>query len=545
MAVEDALRIKEMEDTNIVPDTLLELYPYQRVGALFMLCVKKCFNLDDPGLGKTAQVLGYVKLLQKVMKKVDVKILVVATSSILFQWESETKKFTNLIPKVVDGKSKKARQTAYKNFQTGAQNILIINYTKILYDFDDINKIKFDAIVFDEASALKDRTTKIHQYYTWLTKNVDRVVMLTATPISNNLEEFYNLFDLFHQNFLPEYKEFRDAFLETKPVKVKKGGRTFTIDTVVGSKLDMIPVFRQMIEPYYIRRLNSDKGEFSHLKMNIIKRPIPMSKEQKMLCAELKRQHYASDDSQALKIHSDFTKISCAPQIYGQDYSNFSPKAVELIKIFKQNPDKKYVLFAKFTEYHQILRDYFDKAGIEYVSITGKQSSKEKEENKVRFNTDPNVRVILMTGAGKFGLNLQSTNQFIFVDMPYTPSDVFQYIGRVYRTGQTQDVDIHFFYHCNSLEENLFQSLERKQTEIDTFFEQDKADIFKLEIETDVDVRRSFLQINYNEGPYYDDIAQKEDYECIPEKHIIETSDNDSESSKQSEGFYSIDNIQL
>lgn len=542
MSVEDALRIKDMEDIDIKIDTKLPLYPYQKVGSFFMVAVKKCFNLDDPGLGKTAQSIGYMKLLQKVLKKSNIKVLVVATSSILFQWESEVKKFSNLLPVVSEGGAKR-RHTIYKNFSTNRQNVLIINYTKILHDFDEISKIKFDAIIFDEASSLKDSKSKIYKYYSWMTKKVDRVVMLTATPISNNLEEFYNLFGLFHMDFLPPYQEFRDEFLETRPITVNKNGRKFTIQSVVGSQVDKIPLFRQMVEPFFIRRLNTKESEFSHLKMTPIKHPILMTKEQKITCASLRLQFFQTEDAQALKLFSDFVKIACSPSIYSPELSNISPKAIELVKLIRKL-NKKVVIFAKFIEFHQIIQDYLTKAGLKYVSITGEQTSREKEDNKIAFAEDPTIDAILLTGAGKFGLNLQITNQLIFVDLPYTPSDVFQYIGRVYRTGQEEDVDVHFLYHADSLEEDLFSSLERKQIEIDTFFEQNKSDIFKLDMSSDVNVKASFVARNYLDGDCYDDFATAEDYSLIPEKRApIEQKE---EVSMQNKGdFYQIDLLQL
>lgn len=547
MAVQDALQIKEMKDVDIEIDTKLPLLDYQKVGALFMLSVKKCFNLDDPGLGKTIQTLGYLKLLQRLEKRSNIKALIVVIPTILYQWESEVKKFTNLLPVVVDG-GKKARETIYRNFAKGNQNILLINYTKILYDWDIIRELKFDTVVFDEASCLKDRTSKIHQYFGWLTRSVKRVVMLTATPVSNNLEEFYNLFDLFHEKFLPEYQEFRDNFLETKPERVRKNGRTFTIQRVIGSKLHMIPVFRQMIEPYFIRRLNTDVGTFSQLKMNIHKYPIFMTTEQKQICSDLKTEHFRSDDSQALKVYSDFVKVACAPQIYAPVYSNVSPKAIEAIKLIKST-NKKIVLFAKFIEFHEILQDYLRLAGIPFVSITGKQSPKEKDKNKELFNSDPSVQIILLTGAGKFGLNLQVTNQIIFVDLPYTPTDVFQYIGRIFRTGQTEDVDVHFLYHEESLEENLFSVLERRQQEIDILFEQDKASIFHIDSKDSdkVDVRKSFLSYNYAGGETYDKNLTAEVGQMIPEKRqlSVKSSSEFDESDDGGEVFHSIDIISL
>ena len=521
----DACLIKGMENVPFDVDTKLELYDYQKVGAFYMWYMKKCFMLDDTGLGKTAQVLAYCKMLQKSKFKSGnhepLKVLIVATSSILYQWETEVHKFTDLLCDVVTQKTKKDRERHYAKFAKTKCNLMIINYHKILNDFESIEPLQFDAVVFDEASQLKENTTKMYRLYSQICKKTPRVVLLTATPISNNLLEFYNLFGLFHlTGILPDRAEFVQSYLITRKVKVKTRWGEKLVDTITGSRLDMIPVFRDVIEPFYIRRLNTnDDSELANLKMNIIQEPVLLTKEQKDLCHELKKEQIDTD-SPIISLYSDFIKVACCPQIYSNDFSNVSPKAIRLVEFLQSTP-RKVVLFAKFIEFHKIMQQYFDCAGIKFCCINGGLSAKERQASKEQFENDPETKVIMLTGAGKFGLNLQTTNQLVFTDIPYTPSDVFQIIGRVFRTGQTEDVDIRFIYCKDSLEEDLFGILERKQKEIDAFFDQDKAEIFSLTRANDkVDVKRNFMTRDYLHGPYYE-IPQAM-LQFIPEKTYIE-----------------------
>lgn len=524
--------IKSMSDIDIDIPMKIDLFDYQRVGAFFMWYVKKCFMLDDTGLGKTAQVLGYCKLLQKSKFKSGdtnpLKVLIVVTSSILFQWKTEVEKFTDFNCVVVDQKSKADRNRHYEKFKTNKIQLMIINYHKILNDYEQIAQLNFDSVVFDEASQLKEYKTKMYKLYSAICANSPRVVLLTATPISNNLEEFYNLFDLFHiPGILPDREEFIADYLVTKQVKVKTRWGDKLISTITGSRLDMIPVFRDRIESFYIRRLNTNKeSELSKIKMNIIQEPVLLTKEQKDLCYELKKEQVDSE-SPIISLYTDFVKVACCPQIYSNVFSNVSPKCLRLVEFLKAT-DRKVVLFAKFMEFHKIMQQYFDHSGIKYCCINGTMSSKERQQSKDAFEQDPDVKVIMLTGAGKFGLNLQITNQLVFTDIPYTPSDVFQIIGRVFRTGQTEDVDIRFIYCVDSLEEDLFAILERKQREIDTFFDQDKAEIFSLtRNQGKIDVKKNFMNRDYQVGPYYE--VSKEQQELIPEKVMIEiTKQSDS-----------------
>ena len=521
----DAELIKGLESVPFDVETKIPLEDYQKVGSFYMWYVKKCFMLDDTGLGKTAQTLGYCKLLQQSKYRSGnhdpLKVLIVVTSSILFQWQGEVEKFTDLRCDVISQKSKKDRERHYKKFKDSNVNLLIINYHKILNDFDFINELEFDSIVFDEASQLKEESTKMYKLFNKICEKTPRIVMLTATPISNNLLEFYNLFGLFHiPGLLPDRTEFIMSYLTTKKVKVKTRWGEKLVDTITGSKLEMIPIFRDRIEPFYIRRLNTnDESELSKLNMNIIQVPVYLTKEQKDLCHELKKEQIDSD-SPIIALYSDFVKVACCPQIYSNDFSNVSPKALELVKYLKAT-DRKVVLFAKFIEFHKIMQQYFDHNGIKYCCINGGLSAKERQKSKDLFENDPDVKVIMLTGAGKFGLNLQITNQLVFTDIPYTPSDAFQIIGRVFRTGQTEDVDIRFIYCVDSIEEDLFGVLERKQKEIDAFFDQDKAAIFSLTRADDkVDVKKNFMNRNYQVGPYFDLTSDLQD--LIPEKEYVE-----------------------
>ena len=120
----------------------------------------------------------------------------------------------------------------------------------------------------------------------------------------------------------------------------------------------------------------------------------------------------------------------------------------------------------------------------------------------------------MMTGAGKFGLNLQVSDTILFLDIPYTPSDVFQYIGRVLRTGQTKNVDVYFFYMLNTPEEDLFDSLRRKQEEIDLFFRTSKAQLFDLNLRTSINMEDSLLARDPMLGEVYS--IDEEDYILIP-----------------------------
>lgn len=491
--------LKKRDDISFDFKLKKDLYPYQKVGALYHFLVKKSFNNDDPGLGKTAQSIALLTAIKK-SNRGKLKAMVVATSTNLKQYEKEIKAFSDLSTIAIPSKN---RGQIYDDFKTNDIDVLLMSYSKIIYDFDFVSDTRFDILIFDEATSLKDPKSQYHQYFKWLCRKAPRVLMLTATPIVSSILDYYNM-GVCMGLPLPEYKEFVEHFMETKKIRVKGAYGDYNIEKPVAAKSpEAIEEFKTLMSPYFIRRENKNSAQYSSMKLNLISRPTFLTKEQKGLCQKLKDEYRAAEKKNKLKLFSDFTKITCSPYIYDSNYSRFSPKVEELISLIKST-DSKIIVFARFTEFHDIIERRFKEEKIKYVTITGKDTSEKRESNRILFWEDSSIQVLIMTAAGRFGMNLQCTNKLVLLDIPYTPSDVFQYIGRVFRTGQSaSEVDVYFIYAKDSVEEDNFKLLYRKQQEIDIFNSSSEADIFTLD--KTIDFEHSFLDRNYKKGPYYDE----------------------------------------
>lgn len=497
--MEQALtELKAREDISFDFKLKKDLYPYQKVGALYHFLMKKSFNNDDPGLGKTAQSIAVLASVKRANKG-KLKALVVATSTNLKQYDGEIKAFSDLSTIVIPPKN---RGQIYDDFKDNDIDVMLMSYSKIIHDFDFITNIKFDILVFDEATSLKDPQSQYHQYFKWLCRKTERVLMLTATPIVSSILDYYNM-GICMGLSLPEYKEFVSKFMETKSIRVKGAYGDYSIEKPVAAKSpEAIEEFRSMMEPYFIRREKKNNNQYTKIKLNLVPKPTFLTKEQKQLCQKLKDNYRAAQKKNKLKLFSDFTKITCSPFIFDPTASKLSPKVETLISLIKST-NEKIIVFARFTEFHAIIEQRFHEEKIKYVTITGKDSSDKRESNRIAFWEDPSIRVLIMTAAGRFGMNLQCTNKLVLMDIPYTPSDVFQYIGRIFRTGQTaSQVDVYFIFAKDSVEEDNFKILYRKQQEIDIFNSSSEADIFTLD--KTVDFEHSFLDRNYKKGPYYD-----------------------------------------
>lgn len=450
----------------------LNLYDYQEVGVDFMYNTPKCLNLDDPGLGKTPQSLALIE-------RLSCKVLLVVKPENIMQWKDEIRKFTDLSFVLVDGsKNKRARQ--YNDFVESDTRILLINYNKVIYDYPLIKNISncFGLAVFDEAFALKSPTSSIHTSFEIITKRIPRIVMLTATPVGATLYDFYNILKVMHIPHLMPEDKFIERYLVTSTVASMMGYKSYARFRVFeGSK--NIDEFRDWIEPFYIRRKNNEY--LKDIQPIIHRHPLQMTDEQKICCQLLKQQFLNQGPNDkpvsTLSVYSKFSQIVSSPYLIDDSLDDYSPKVEELLHCITST-DEQVVVYAKYLEFHDILIKYFKLHHISYSLISGKLSTKQKDNEKKKFIAGE-TQVLLMTGAGKVGLNLQTSHIIYFCDVPATPSDTFQFIGRVYRDGQQQDVDVHFLYMQDSLEEDSFSSLISKQKDIDVLFEQDKASLFE------------------------------------------------------------------
>ena len=171
------------------PDRV-NLRDYQINGINWLNLITEKFNggilADDMGLGKTLMSLIYI--FNRLENNKNLKFLVIAPASVVYNWESEIKKFINHIPHLIfTGKNK---DLYFLN--TDAVNILISSYNSIASSLNEINRISFDTIFCDEAQRLKNYRSITHKSVAGLdSKNK---ILLSGTPLENN--RTWSLFDI-------------------------------------------------------------------------------------------------------------------------------------------------------------------------------------------------------------------------------------------------------------------------------------------------------------------------------------------------------------
>ena len=451
---------KVKEETLELPEKYKEiLRPYQVEGIEWLnhLHTMELNGIlaDDMGLGKTLQVLIY---LENFVDKTN-PILIVCPSSLMYNWESEIKKFDlNLDYICVSGsQEERKRRIAEKH------DVYITTYDYIKRDLEYYQKTTFEYLILDEAQYIKNPKTQNATSVKTLKSN--HRLALTGTPIENSLTELWSIFDF----LLPGYLYGLSYFVKTyeKPIRQDHNEK----------KQNQL---KKLVEPFILRRTKAtvltdlpDKVEkemwleFNESEKNLYLANLAKINEE--LRKQLELEHM--DSILVLSMMTRLRQICCEPRMLYDTITEPSTKlmmCVDLIQTLKEN-NKKVLLFSSFTTIFDMLIEEFNKNGITYHILTG-QTNKEKRREEVNdFQSDDSDVFLISLKAGGTGLNLTSAQAVIHFDPWWNISAQNQATDRAYRIGQTENVLVYQLLMKNSIEEKIFE-LQRSKKELNDLF---------------------------------------------------------------------------
>lgn len=487
---EQAQKIKEAELPPMEFNLKKSLFSHEEVAASFCALMHRCMNLDDMGVGKTMSSLGACYLLAKDSPQ---KVIILAPSTIQSQWRDAIDEFLGWSTIVISG-SKDHRESQVEYFNNTQENIcMVTNYSQPLKDTKTMLTMKPTVVIADEATFLKSPEAQIHKFFREFTENIENIFLLTGTPITLTLGDIYWLFSLLHiPDVLGTYEEEVLPYLEF----IKKG-RHLVEDRAKG-----FDALINKIEPYLIRRTleevleDSDDmfAQFIHEPPKLEVHPLKYSNEQAEVFQSLKVEANRLTRQGAykpLEMYQKFLQTCSSPKLIGLQ-AEPSPKELFLLD-YLENTTDKIVVYVRYLEFLKCLQKALDCVIINYNLITGQLTPSEQELQKNLF-LESDSRVLFITGAGKYGLNLQKANTFIFLDIPYNPADILQMIRRVYRYGQEGKVKVLLTFLEDTLEEDNFRKLYKRQGVLDEFFGTENAKVFQR----DPNYTFGFLEKDYN-----------------------------------------------
>ena len=440
------------------------LYPYQEEGAMHLVFGRRALLADDMGLGKTVQAIAASALLKELR---DIKqVLVICPASLKHQWAREIRRFTSLSVTVVEGK-KDERKELYKD----SSFFKIINYELIRFDDDELNKLRFDLVILDEAQRIKNWRTKTAQMVKRLRSRY--AFVLTGTPLENRIDELYSIFQFIDPRILGPLWHFNDRFYQLE--KNPRGGYK-----VLGYKnLDEL---RSLISPYSQRRTRGEVltdlpervdnnyfvemtdpqwkayDEFKETVARLVatshRRPLLPKKREILLMSLVKMRIICN----ALALHNK--------EIPVKEHEKTAPKLREFRHLMMDeiaSNGHKAVVFSQWSNMLALTEPVLKSIGVGYVKLTGSVPTQKRGALIEQFFDDPACKVFLSTDAGGVGLNLQAADIVVNLDLPWNPAVLEQRIARAHRHGQPSSVQVINLIAKGTIEERMLDTLAAKR----------------------------------------------------------------------------------
>lgn len=460
---------------------IAELRPYQKEGYNWLKTMDYLgfggILGDEMGLGKTIQAITFI------LSSLPSKTLIVAPTSLIYNWSSEIEKFAPSIKYTVVNGSKDERIKILDNIEK--YDVIITTYNLIKRDLDEYEKLQFDYCFIDEAQYIKNSNSqnslsvkKIKSY---------RKFALTGTPVENSLIELWSIFDFIMPGYLFDEKRFSVRYHKK-----------------LNESEEILEELNKLIKPFILRRYKKDV--IKELPQKIEKKLIvSMSEEQEKVytiyadyAKSLIEKKVKDDDLKTSKIEilSYITKLRqlCLdPSVLINDYVGASGKVDALIEILQQGIEEghKILVFSQFTS---VLKNIASKLSSEHILFSyldGSIPSEKRLELVNEFNEGINSVFLISLKAGGTGLNLTSADIVIHFDPWWNPAVEDQATDRAHRFGQSNIVEVIKLIAKNSIEEKIVDLQDEKRKLIEKIIDNEN-DISSINTLSEEDILSLF-----------------------------------------------------
>jgi DNA excision repair protein ERCC-6 len=514
---------------NIPKEIWDSLFDYQKTGVKWMLNLYKNemggILADDMGLGKTVQTISYLGIL--LFNKKIKNGVVLCPVTVKEQWIREWYKIYPFIEfKEVIG-----------------EGIHIMSYEK----FKELKYIEWDILILDEGHKIKNPNTKIAKHLRSF--KIKNKLVLTGTPIQNNLGELWSLMNFVNPGLLGPYSNFKEEF----EIPISQGGyqRASKSKQDIAYKYSL--VLKGLVDPFILRRLKQQ-----------IDLKLPSKIDRIYFCSLTERQSILYKQT----VESDFIG-----KVISGDISLFS--GIDVLRKICNHPDliykKKFCngelnddnekkddisylinVSSKMIVLHQMLfkwkitnekvlifsqrvkmLDIIEKTlqNYKYLRMDGETPTNRRSEIITQFNENPDITIFLLTSrVGGLGLNLVGASRIIIYDPDWNPSTDNQAKERIWRYGQKKDVEIYRLICRNTIEEKIYKrqifknaissKILRDASLCSTVEKSTLEELFDFKIEKDTKIENNFCENNLSEEiPKLDFVKEidKEDVDRMSE----------------------------
>ena len=419
---------------------------HQKIAIEKLAGSKRYILADDMGLGKTTSTI--LAALETGAKK----ILIVCPASLKINWQREIANYSNRSVFIAEG----------KKFSTD-DDFVIINYD-ILKNFHDTDPKKkdeslllqsnFDLLILDEAHMISNVQAQRTKIINNFAKKIDRVWLLTGTPMTSRPMNYYNLLNLIESPVAQNWKAYAIRYCQGYQFMA---GKRKVWNVSGASNLEEL---RDRTSKQILRRL---KEEVLDLPDKIIT-PIYLrlrSKEYENLMGEY-YDWYDKNPEESSSLTVQFSKLMKVRKVIANEKTTQTIEFVENIL----DQGKKVIIFTNFTDTLQTIYQHFGKQA---VYLDGSCSNSVRQQAVDSFQNDEKIKVFVgnLKAAG-VGLTLTSAEVVIMNDLSFVPAEHSQAEDRAYRYGQKSNVLVYYPIYDNTIEAAIYDILNKKKEIIRT-----------------------------------------------------------------------------
>ncbi|XP_068426910.1 DNA repair and recombination protein RAD54B [Clinocottus analis] len=498
---------------DVVVDPFLtnQLRPHQRDGLLFLYeCVMGlravghygAILADEMGLGKTLQsvALSWTLLKQGPYggKPVAKRVLVVTPGSLVHNWAAEFNKWLGRERISVFSVDQDHRIEQF--VLSPLHSVLVISYEMLLRCLDQVQKVEFGLVICDEGHRLKNSSIKTSSALSSLRCN--RRVILTGTPVQNDLQEFYAIIEFVNPGILGSSTGYRKVYEE--PILRSRQPSCSEEESILGeeraaelSRLTGMFILRrtqEIINCYLPPRLDwtlfcepspLQRELYAHLICHRVFRGCLQGSTQththlacitalKKLCNHpglLYRSSKERADSGSVENSLYEGLAELFPESYSSSEFNMTDSGKLLVlsdlltAIRQLSPSDRVVVVSNYTQTLDLLQDLCVNVGYAFCRLDGHTPTNQRQRLVDGFNSpySQNFLFLLSSKAGGVGLNLVGASHLVLYDIDWNPANDIQAMARVWRDGQKKTVHIYRLLTAGTIEERMFQRQVSKQ----------------------------------------------------------------------------------
>ncbi|MHB8522451.1 MAG: DEAD/DEAH box helicase [Limisphaerales bacterium] len=451
----------QTDDLLALPHCQIERLEYQIRTALRVIGPLRGRALlsDEVGLGKTIEA-GLV-LKEYLTRGMIKRFLVLTVPSLVDQWEEELREKFGLDTVTTNQAAFRENPDAF--WRENPRVIASLHTLKQPAHQAVAQTVNWDLLIVDEAHYLRNRTSQAWQAVNALPRQF--LLLLTATPVQNSLEELYNLVTLLKPGQLPSPKEFRARFIDPKrphqprePEQLRQLlGQVMIRNTRANAGVALPP---RRAETVLFHSPETEGRVWQQWEAEFREALARLTPSQASLWGRLVLQAAGSSPAAWREVLQSFPdRAAAARWTAAAGHEQGWTRKTDLLLPLARGPNG-VVVFTQFLRTQSALAEILRAAGTPTWVLNGQTPATQRHSIAGKFREQGGA--LLLTHSGTEGRNLQFCQRLVNFDLPWNPMEIEQRIGRLHRLGQQHPVHIYNFVQAGTLQEHLLEVLQEK-----------------------------------------------------------------------------------